>query len=184
MTVNKRKKNTRQRGYTTHGWGSMKKHRGAGHRGGRGRAGSGKRGDQKKPSYWKDKNCFGKSGFVSKSRSPKVNAVNIKTLEDRSEALVARGMAKFENGAYVIDLTALGYNKLLSTGSATKKMLITAAYATEKAVAKVKKAGGDVKVLVQKVKKAKKAGKPEKQAKGGKEEMPAEAPETPEEAAE
>ena len=45
MTHNKRKKNSRQRGEWTHGWGAKKKHRGAGHRGGRGNAGSGKRGE-------------------------------------------------------------------------------------------------------------------------------------------
>ena len=50
---NKRSKNSRQRGSKTHGWGAMKKHRGAGHRGGRGAAGSGKRGDAKKPSIWR-----------------------------------------------------------------------------------------------------------------------------------
>ena len=38
-----RKKNTRQRGSHTHGWGAKKKHRGAGNRGGRGNAGSGPR---------------------------------------------------------------------------------------------------------------------------------------------
>ena len=64
MTVNKRSKNTRQRGHTTHGWGSMKKHRGKGHQGGAGMAGSGKRADSKKPSIWKDKRYFGKFGFI------------------------------------------------------------------------------------------------------------------------
>ncbi len=48
MAINKQKKNVRQRGTKTHGYGSMKKHRGAGHRGGRGNAGSGKRGDKKR----------------------------------------------------------------------------------------------------------------------------------------
>jgi large subunit ribosomal protein L15 len=50
MTTHRRKKNVKQRGSKTHGWGSMKKHRGAGNRGGRGKAGTGKRGDQKKPT--------------------------------------------------------------------------------------------------------------------------------------
>ena len=53
MTYNKRKKNTRMRGGTTHGYGSMKKNRGAGNRGGRGNAGSGKRADSKKPKIYK-----------------------------------------------------------------------------------------------------------------------------------
>jgi len=153
MTFHKRKKNTRQRGHTTHGWGSMKKHRGAGHRGGRGRAGSGKRGDQKKPSSWANRKYFGKSGFKSKSRTPKINAVNIKTLEDRADRLVLKGLAKLEAGTYVINLADLGYNKLLSTGKATRKFKITTLYSTEKAVEKIKQAGGNVEVIVSKKKK-------------------------------
>ena len=47
---NKVKKVRKFRGSHTHGYGSKKKHRGAGSRGGRGMAGSGKRADQKKPS--------------------------------------------------------------------------------------------------------------------------------------
>ena len=47
MPTNKRKKHTKMRAKTTHGYGSMKKNRGAGNRGGRGMAGSGKRADQK-----------------------------------------------------------------------------------------------------------------------------------------
>ena len=75
MVVNKQKKNKRQRAGTTHGWGSMKKHRGAGHRGGRGKAGSGKRGDAKKPSSWKNKKYFGVNGFNSKSS--KIKSINL-----------------------------------------------------------------------------------------------------------
>jgi large subunit ribosomal protein L15 len=150
MAVHKQKKNIRQRAKTTHGWGSMKKHRGAGHRGGRGLSGSGKRSDQRKTSLWKDKKYFGKYGFTSKSRMPDMVPINIKTLEDRAEALVKKGLVKFENGAYVLDLADLGYNKLLSAGNATKKLIITTAYATEKAVEKVKKAGGDVNITAKK----------------------------------
>ena len=67
MVVNKRKKSTRQRAGTTHGYGSMKKHRGAGHRGGRGASGTGKRADSKKPSIWKQTDYFGKHGFKKKN---------------------------------------------------------------------------------------------------------------------
>ena len=150
MAVHKRKKNERHRAKTTHGWGSMKKRRGAGNRGGRGNAGTGKRGDANKPNIWGVKKYFGKNGFSSKSRAPAMVPINIKTLEDRADMLVKKGHIKFENGAYVIDLAQLGYNKLLSTGNATKKLIITTAYATEKAVEKVKKAGGDVKVTAAK----------------------------------
>ena len=79
MVVNKRKKNTRMRGNTTHGWGSMKKRRGAGNRGGRGNAGTGKRADQKKPTILKlyGNSYFGKHGFKNQRRvGKKVKTLN------------------------------------------------------------------------------------------------------------
>jgi len=160
MTVTKRKKVSRRRGYTTHGFGSMKKNRGAGNRGGRGRSGSGKRGDQNKPRYWKANRLSGKFGFVSRSRSPEQKTINIKTLDDRAENLVKKGLMKEQAGSFTVNLADLGYNKLLSTGKATKKFMITVEMATEKAIAKIKEAGGDVKVLVQKNEKPKKDEKP------------------------
>ncbi len=54
------------RAKTTHGYGSMKKNRGAGNRGGRGLAGTGKRGDANKQTYQANKKYFGKHGFTSK----------------------------------------------------------------------------------------------------------------------
>jgi large subunit ribosomal protein L15 len=162
MTINKRKKNSRQRGSQTHGGGSMKKRRGSGHRGGVGMAGTGKRGDQKKPSIWKDPKYFGKFGFVSMSRAPETYGIDIKTIEDRIDTLLRQGKAKNEGGAIAINLEDLGYNKLLSTGNVTKKLIITTDFATEKAVAKIQKAGGEVKVLVVKKKKEEPKKKEEK----------------------
>lgn len=165
MTVNKRKKNSRLRGSHTHGWGAMKKHRGAGSRGGRGMAGTGKRGDAKKPSIWKN-DYFGKQGFVSKSRAPEEIIINIKTIEDLTEKLVTEGKIKVQNGAYYINLNELGYNKLLGTGRATKKYMITVDFAAPGAAEKIKKAGGNLtltgKKRPKKEKKAENAPKPEK----------------------
>ena len=153
MVIHKRKKHTRAAAKTTHGWGSMKKRRGAGNRGGRGRSGSGARGDQKKPRYWKTER-FGKHGFKSKSRMPTMNTINLKSIEDRAETLVAGGYIQAKDGGYVVDLNALGYNKLLSTGKVTKKLMITVDFATEKAVEKVSQAGGSVNLTGKKPTKA------------------------------
>jgi large subunit ribosomal protein L15 len=174
MTVHKRKKSRRFRGSKTHGSGIGSKHnKGAGNRGGRGMSGSGKRADQKKPSIWKQP-YFGKNGFSSKSRTPEPVPVNIKTIEDRLDVLVKAGKAKSEGGAYVINLADLGYNKLLGTGNVTKKLLITTDFAAANAVEKVKKAGGDVKVLVakkpKKEKKTEETAAPAKKEKSEKEE--------------
>lgn len=148
MAFKRRKKNSRQRGSTTHGCGSMKKRRGAGNRGGRGRAGTGKRGDQRKPCFWGGKPYFGKSGFVSKSRAPKIHAINIKTVEDVLPSWERKSLVEKKGDSYVIDLGRLGYNKLLGTGKCTKKLVITVDFASPGAVEKVKAAGGDVKVNV------------------------------------
>ncbi|MFH0977975.1 MAG: uL15m family ribosomal protein [Candidatus Woesearchaeota archaeon] len=130
MTINKRKKNSRQRGSMSHGWGAKKKHRGAGNRGGRGMAGTGKRGDQKKISILKIKNYFGKHGFKIKGNRPTITAINVEELN------------RF--GKETINLTELGYNKLLGNGRPGKKYNITVESCSEKAKQKIEEAGGKV----------------------------------------
>jgi large subunit ribosomal protein L15 len=139
-----RKKNTRQRGSKTHGCGSMKKRRGAGHRGGRGAAGSGKRGDCKKPSIWKNKKYFGVHGFASHVQRALAKPVNLTYIEGRIETLVKEGLAKKNNDTYILNLQDLGFQKLLSKGTITKKYDINCDFATAKAIEKVKKNGGNV----------------------------------------
>ena len=152
MTVNKRKKNDRQRGSKTHGWGAKKKHRGQGNRGGRGMAGTGKRADSKKPSIWKDKNYFGKHGFVSKTPKLKINPVNINFIEQHLDRFISNGLIKKEDGLYSVELEKLGYNKLLGDGQVSVKFKVKTPYASEKAVDKIKEAGGEVIMLIGKSK--------------------------------
>ena len=143
MTVNKRKKNTRQRGSKTHGWGAKKKHRGKGHQGGAGMAGSGKRADSKKPSIWK-RRYFGKFGFVSKTPKIKINPVSILYIEQHIDKFVSNGLAKKEQGFYSLELEKTGFNKLLGNGRVSVKLKIIAPYASKTAVEKIKEAGGEV----------------------------------------
>ncbi|MBI3034513.1 uL15 family ribosomal protein [Candidatus Woesearchaeota archaeon] len=138
MTVNRRKKSSRMRGSHTHGWGSMKKHRGSGHKGGSGMAGTGKRADSKKPSIWK-KDYFGRGGFRTHNK-PEVVPVNVSYVEQHLEKF----NAKEEGGKYIIDLNQAGYNKLLGTGKVTRKMVITVESASARAAESVKAAGGEV----------------------------------------
>ncbi|MFP4567981.1 MAG: uL15m family ribosomal protein [Candidatus Woesearchaeota archaeon] len=143
MTHNLRKKNSRQRGEWTHGWGAKKKHRGAGHRGGRGLAGSGKRGDAKKPRYWKTAKYFGKNGFSSINPNV-VSKVGISHLDAMIDTLLESGKAKFNNDLIIIDLKDIGCRKLLGTGFTSKKFEIIVEMASAKAVEKIEKAGGKV----------------------------------------
>ncbi len=144
MTVNKRRKNSRQRGSHTHGWGSMKKHRGQGNRGGAGRAGSGKRSDSNKPSIWHIKNYFGKHGFTNKGASPKPVPINVSTLDERAEILAAKKLAKAQEGGFAINLKDLGFTKLLNKGKVSKKLFLTCETASKRAIEAVEAAGGQV----------------------------------------
>mgnify|MGYP006447008925 CR=1 FL=1 len=130
------RKNKGQRGSSGHGWGHKKKHRGKGSRGGKGNAGSGKRADTKKPTII---NLYGtanlaRRGFVVPNKKT-YNAINIKDLN----ILVDNGKIKGE-----IDLKTLGYKKLLATGQLLSPLKITVELATQKAIEKVNKAGGQV----------------------------------------
>ncbi|MEK6904212.1 MAG: uL15 family ribosomal protein [Nanoarchaeota archaeon] len=131
MPVNRRKKNSRLRGSHTHGWGSKKKHRGSGNRGGFGMAGTGKRSDNKKPWVLKvyGTSYFGKRGFnLPREVKKEVKAINIQDLPDRKE----------------INITEMGYNKLLSKGRISKPVKITVESCSAKAKAKIEKAGGQI----------------------------------------
>jgi len=122
-----RKKNVKQRGSHTHGWGHKKKHRGAGNRGGRGMAGSGKRADQNKIRTIKKYGVkyFGKLGFKSKKQF-KLKSINLHEIE--------------KIGKDTVELTNY---KVLGTGNITKKIKITATKFSKKALEKIKKAGGE-----------------------------------------
>jgi large subunit ribosomal protein L15 len=127
------KKIRKQRGHRTHGWGSPKKHRGAGSRGGRGYAGS-----KKHKKVWVAKNDperLGKRGFHSlrdKKVSPRIRAINLRDLEKIA----------LKKGLKEINLKALGYDKLLGTGQVTRKLIVKADMFSASAKEKLEKAGG------------------------------------------
>ena len=143
MVVHKRKKSVKFRGSKTHGWGAKKKHRGKGHKGGAGRAGSGKKGDAKKPSFWSWRQ-FGKIGFKKKGLKEDIKAINISYLEDNFDNLLSKNLIMKENDFFTVDISKLGYNKLLGSGKAKKKFKIQAKYASNNAIERIKKAGGEV----------------------------------------
>ena len=138
----KRKKATRLRGSKTHGWGSMKKHRGAGNRGGRGNAGTGKRADTRKPSVLGTK-YFGKKGF-KRANKKIINGLNISYIEEKYTALFNKGFIKEEAGFSIIDLKDLNADKLLGGGKASRKYKIKAESATKKAVEKLRLSGSEL----------------------------------------
>ena len=134
--INKRTKSSRQRGTHSHGWGSKKKHRGAGNRGGRGMAGTGKRADQKKPTILKEfgSSYFGKRGFKRPLKTQKqVKIINFSELNKLKNKIKDN----------TLDLKKLGYTKLLSQGTPTKLKIIVPEF-SKKAQEKLEKVGGEL----------------------------------------
>lgn len=141
MVVRRRKKVSRRDGSRTHGWGSSKKHRGAGSRGGRGMAGTGKRADSKKPSVWMNTRYFGKYGFTHVNVDPQ-REITLSALKELLPELLEAGIASKDKDTYVLDLSKVGYDKVLAKGKLEIKLRLKARYASKGAVKKIEAAGG------------------------------------------
>ncbi|MFH1473721.1 MAG: uL15 family ribosomal protein [Candidatus Aenigmatarchaeota archaeon] len=133
MVVRRRKRITRLRGSRTQGFGSHKKHRGAGSRGGRGKSGL-----QKHKKSWmliNEPDHFGKGGFkIPVGAKKQILAITLKDID-----ILAKKMKKTE-----IDVSELGYDKVLSTGKITQPLTIKAKKIVDKAKKKIEEAGGKV----------------------------------------
>lgn len=156
LRTKKRGKTTRYRGSHTHGRGFKKKARGSGHRGGFGMAGTGKRGDAKKTMilnlYGND--YFGSDKTLRRGQGKgliKLEATSLRRINENILSFVKNGIAKESKGAYEVNLS--GY-KVLGEGEVSLKLIITADAASQSAIDKVKKAGGEI--ILPKVKAEKK----------------------------
>lgn len=125
----KLRKIRKTRGSRTQGYGRVGQHRDSGSKGHR------KVGRHK--HLWSlvvtsEPNYFGKHGFISpQSLHNKVNIINLSKLDQ-----IAQGPQ--------INLTGLGYTKLLGTGKITKPLTIQVATYSKSAAEKVTKAGGKI----------------------------------------
>jgi large subunit ribosomal protein L15 len=145
MSLNRRKKSIKFRGDHTHGYGSKKKHRGSGHQGGVGMAGTGKKADQKKTMIWKDTKYFGRHGFISKN-AIKIKTLNLFYLETHFDALLKDGKIKKDGDLFLVNLKDFKCNKLLGSGTVSRKYKIITDYASVSAIEKVAAAKGVVEV--------------------------------------
>jgi large subunit ribosomal protein L15 len=125
----KLRKIRKTRGSRTQGYGRIGQHRDSGSKGHR------KVGRHK--HLWSlvvtsEPNYFGKHGFTSpQSQHTKVNAINLVKLDQ-----LAQGSE--------INLTELGFTKLLGTGKITKPLTIRVAFFSKSAQEKVTQAGGKI----------------------------------------
>jgi len=133
----KERKTRKMRGSRTHGYGRVGQHRDAGSRGHR------KVGRHK--HLWSyvtahEPNYFGKHGFTSpQSIKRKEKIINVSKLDE-----IAILSTEKEKGKTHVNLTSLGYTKLLGTGKITKPLTVTVSACSKTAEEKIKKAGGQV----------------------------------------
>jgi large subunit ribosomal protein L15 len=139
--IRKKKKVKKIRGSRTCGYGSHKKHRGAGNRGGRGLAGGHKHKWSWIIKYIPDH--FGKYGFKRHPSLVKVlETINVGELEE----IVLKNKDKFEveDGKIVVDITVLGFEKVLGKGKISTPMVVKAIEFSESAREKIESVGGEV----------------------------------------
>ncbi|NLL94856.1 MAG: 50S ribosomal protein L15 [Thermoplasmatales archaeon] len=129
------------RGSRTHGRGK-KAGRGAGLRGGRGNAGHSK---SKKLRTIKYGIPMGRHGFKRPQSVVADNiTINVGELCQKIQVFVDMEFATEKGGAYSVDLTKAGIDKLLGGGDVSLKMDVTVSQASAVAMEKIQAAGGAV----------------------------------------
>lgn len=140
----KTNKTHKLRGSREHGRG-MKKGRGAGLRGGKGQAG------------WKHKKLHfllydqdrirgaRNIGFTRHAQDTDPDlSITLQHVDESAEHWAKDGKAARADNGFTIDLSALGFDKLLGTGQVTRKLALTVPRASASAITKVQAAGGSV----------------------------------------
>lgn len=142
MSPHKLRKTRKRRGTRTVGWGQIGQHRKHGEKGGR------KVGRHK--HLWSyvlkyEPNYFGKRGFKTPQSIKKPpNTINIGQLDELTDKLTQQKQTTKKQGKTYIDLTALGYQKLLATGKLTKPVTVKIDACSENAAKKIEEAGGQI----------------------------------------
>ncbi len=132
----KLRKIRKTRGSRTQGYGRIGQHRDAGSKGHR-KVGRHKHLWSYVTSY--EPGYFGKHGFTSpQSLKQKEKTLNLERLQELSQAF------PLEEGKSRVDLTRLGYTKLLGSGHITKPVIVTIASFSKTAAEKIKEAGGEI----------------------------------------
>jgi len=141
--AHKDRKTQKKRGSRNHGYGNTQKHRGAGSRGGHGMAGSKKHKWQHVSKYMPDH--FGHKGFKRPQEIVHTDkCINLGELSESLEKLVKNKMAEKSGGSYKVDLSALGFDKLLGSGSVKHKLHVKVNKCSSKAKEKIEASGGKV----------------------------------------
>ena len=86
----------------------------------------------------------GKKGFTSIANKKRLRkTLNLWQLSEMVDTLVAEKKAQLEGQKVVVDLSQLGFGKLLGAGSISKAVQVRVDECSENALKKIKEAGGD-----------------------------------------
>ncbi|MBS7652087.1 MAG: uL15 family ribosomal protein [Candidatus Bathyarchaeia archaeon] len=134
-----RRKTRKLRGSRTHGYGRVGQHRKSGGRGGKGKAGG-------RDHFWirtvkYEPNRFRRIGFKPPSRL-ETRAINTGELEELVRRVLGAEMRA--SALPELDLTSLGYDKLLGKGDLKIPLKIKVSSYTSMAREKVESAGGEI----------------------------------------
>jgi len=135
MVVRRKKKILKRRGRGS-GYGSHKKHRGGGSRGGRGLAGLHKHKRMTGIRYMSEH--FGKKGFKRPQKVLKdMKTINLKDLDSKVDELLKDDKVKKGKDGIKVNLTELGYDKLLGTGKVKHRLIIEGKSFSKNAIKKL-----------------------------------------------
>jgi len=134
------RKTRKFRGSRTHGWGQIGQHRASGHKGGLGQSGLHKHLYSTLLKF--DPDHFGHDS----THPPHPNIIKKwASVRDLDDLYAKHG--KLEGNRKLIDLTSLGYDKLLGGGQVKNAYLVKVEQYTASAEDKIKKVGGEVLVV-------------------------------------
>jgi len=131
------RKTRKHRGSRNHGWGQVAQHRASGHKGGLGNSGLMKH--HFSTMLKEDPDHFGHDS----THPPHPNIIKKWTSVRDLDDLFAKS-GKKEGEKNILDLTTLGYAKLLGGGQVKNAYVVKIKQSTASAQEKVKKAGGEV----------------------------------------
>ena len=95
-----------------------------------------------------DPDRFGKSGFKRPQKTiNRFKTVNLDYLDNNAEKFVEQELAQKEGDKIVIDVTDLGYEKVLGKGKVTKVLTIKAPIFSASAISKIEEKGGEAVTL-------------------------------------
>ena len=136
----RKRKTRRLRASRCHGWGRSGQHRDSGMQGGHGNAGLKRHRWSSVIRYgWQ----IGKKGFTPVNKRPQ-HAINIGDIDLGLDRLIEQGKTRQSDGMIELNLTEMGYTKLLGNGTVTHPFRILVDNCSEKAQAKIGQAGGQV----------------------------------------